>query len=249
MVYRMATDRADYRDLASGSVLRSAPGHPGSPVRLVRELLLRAVTHLPEAPVTLWDPCCGSGYLATVLGLLHRPRLQRVVATDIAPEAVSIAAGNLVLLTGGGLAARANELRARQLDFGKPSYEEAAGRLAATLAAGGGDLAATAAVADVFDPDSLAAAVATAAPDVVVTDLPYGTQTAWGGLNGPPADPIHGVLQALGAVLPGHAVLDVTTQARKFPLPLGVRPLERFRVGARATFIGRASELRAAGAP
>lgn len=121
MAYRIATERADYRDLASGSVLRSAPGHPAFPVRLAQELFLRAASHLPEKPLTLWDPCCGSGYLATVLGLLHRPRLQRVFATDIAPGAVSIASDNLALLTGAGLAARADELRGRQLDFGKPS--------------------------------------------------------------------------------------------------------------------------------
>jgi 23S rRNA (guanine2535-N1)-methyltransferase len=227
MAYRIATERADYRDLASGSVLRSAPGHPAFPVRLAQELFLRAVTHLPEGPLTLWDPCCGSGYLATVLGLLHRPRLQRVIATDIAPEAVSLASSNFALLTSARLAARADELRARQSAFGKPSYGEAAGRLAATLAAG----------------------VSSAAPDVVVTDLPYGTQTGWGGHNVPQTEPIHGMLRALCAVLPEHAVLAVTTQSRKFPLPPDVRPLERFRVGTRASFTGRAGELRTEVAP
>jgi tRNA G10 N-methylase Trm11 len=251
MAYRL-TERADHSDVASGFVLRSVPGHPAFPVRLAQELFLRAVTHLPEGPLTLWDPCCGSGYLATVLGLLHRPRLGRVVASDIAPEAVSIAKGNVSLLTSAGLAARAAELRVRQRDFDKPSYgeaAEAAGRLAATLAASGGDLAATATVADVFDPASLAAALATAAPDVVVTDLPYGTQTAWAGPHVPSTDPIHGMLRGLAAVLPEHAVLAVATRARRFPPPPGVRPLERLRVGTRVAFIGRAGELRAAAAP
>ncbi len=102
MAYRIATEREDYSDLASGSVLRSAPGYPAFPVRLAQELFLRAATHRPAAPLTLWDPCCGSGYLVTVIGLLHRPRLRRVIATDVQPQAVSLATENLALLTGRG---------------------------------------------------------------------------------------------------------------------------------------------------
>lgn len=79
--------------------------------------------------------------------------------------------------------------------------------------------------------------------------MPYGTQTAWGGPHVPPSDPIHGMLLSIGAVLPDHAVVAVTTQARRFPLPPGVRPLERFRVGTRTAFIGRAGELRTGVAP
>jgi len=40
MSYRMVPVRADHRDLASGFVLRSAPGHPAFPVRLAEELFL-----------------------------------------------------------------------------------------------------------------------------------------------------------------------------------------------------------------
>jgi 23S rRNA (guanine2535-N1)-methyltransferase len=38
--YRIALDRHDTRDLASGHVLRSAPGYPAFPVRLAEEMLL-----------------------------------------------------------------------------------------------------------------------------------------------------------------------------------------------------------------
>jgi len=87
--YRYATGPADYRDLASGFVLRSAPGQPAFPVRLAQELFLRSAAHLPAGSrLSLWDPCCGSGYLATVLGLLCRPRLDRVTCSDISAEAV-----------------------------------------------------------------------------------------------------------------------------------------------------------------
>lgn len=47
MPYRPATARSDHRDLASGFVLRSAPGYPAFPVRLAQELFLRAAAYLP----------------------------------------------------------------------------------------------------------------------------------------------------------------------------------------------------------
>lgn len=247
MAYRLVTKREDYRDLASGSVLRSAPGYPAYPVRLAQELFLRAVSYLTDEPIGLWDPCCGSGYLATVIGLLHRDRLRYVIASDVAPEAVTLAARNLALLTQGGLAARADELRARQAELGKPGYgsaAEAATRLTERLSAAGGDLSVDTGVADAFDSASLAAFLPVPPPDLVLADLPYGRQTTWTGSLPPEADPTQAMLRALCAVLPDHAIITLTTQARKVPLPPGVRPLERLRVGTRAGFIGRVGQIR-----
>jgi hypothetical protein len=245
--YRV-TARADHQDLASGWVLRSAPGFPAFPVRLGQELFLRAFSHLPAGqPVSLWDPCCGSGYLATVLGLLHRDKVRRVCCSDIAPEAVALAGGNLALLTRDGLAQRATELRALAAAHGKPGRAEAAeaaARLAERLREGGGDLPATAWVADAFDPAALAAGLPTPGPDLVVTDVPYGRQTSWLGRLPPGTPPLVALTRALCAVLPDHAVLALCAQTRKIDVGTGARALERFRTGTRAAFIGRVEQLR-----
>jgi 23S rRNA (guanine2535-N1)-methyltransferase len=98
--YRLVTSRNDYRDLASGHVFHSLPGYPAFPVRLAQEMVLRAASHLPaDRPLTVWDPCSGSGYLASVVGLPNRARIGTLVCSDIDPDAVSLAARNLDLLT------------------------------------------------------------------------------------------------------------------------------------------------------
>lgn len=186
MPYRLATERRNYSDLASGFVLRSAPGRPAFPVRLAAELFLRAAAYLPDRPqLSLWDPCCGSGYLVSVLGFLYRPRLARVICSDISAGETAIAARNLALLTEAGLAERERELRQLAAMYGKPGYTQAADaarRLAGDLRAAGGDLPSAVATVDVFDPAGLAQ-LPTA--DLVITDVPYGEQTRWQGVTRP----------------------------------------------------------------
>jgi predicted RNA methylase len=236
MAYRLA-EKGDFGDLASGSVLRSAPGHPAFPVRLASEIFQRAALRLPGRDrLTLWDPCCGSGYLATVLGLLHRDRLGMVLASDADEGAVALAKDNLALLTETGLRARAVTLEDRARRFAKPSYDEAASaarRLAGSLAAGGGDLPAAARRADVFDPGRLVAALDGLAPDLVITDVPYGHQTRWAGAA-PAGGELEAMVRTLASVLPRHALIAVVAEARRIPLPGAV---ERLRVGKRACAI------------
>jgi hypothetical protein len=244
--YRFAVAH-DRRDLASGFVLRSAPGHPAFPVRLAQELFLRSVAELPGGrPLTLWDPCCGSGYLASVLGILYRPSLAEVVCSDVSAAEVALALGNLALLTNRGLAEREQELRARAAAYGKPGYVEAADaarRLAQELAAGGGDLPSVGAVADVFDPAALAALPAA---DLVITDVPYGQQTSWQGLAPPEDEALAALLRALCQVLPGHAIIALCARARRISFGRPVPALARLRVGHRAAFLGRVANIKAA---
>src|SRR5690349_20947717 len=107
MPYRYAQERPDYTDLASGRVFYSAAGRPAFPIRLASEALQRALalraTRGLAGPVTLYDPCGGSAYHLTVLGFLHRPALQAVLASDVDPAAVALAERNLGLLSVAGL--------------------------------------------------------------------------------------------------------------------------------------------------
>jgi hypothetical protein len=234
--YLHATARRDYGDLASGHVLRSAPGYPAFPVRLAEELFLRAAGYL-DGPIRLWDPCCGSGYLATVVGLLHRERLAGVRCTDIDPGAVELAGRNLALLTGAGLAERERELRDRAERFGKPGYLDAAEsaiRLATRLRAAGGDLEVSTAVVDLFAPEAYEA-------DLVIGDVPYGVQTTWRGATPAEGDPVAAAVRSLCAALPARAVVALCAPGRR--VELGDLPVrQRFRLGNRAAVLVRAGE-------
>ncbi|WP_225102118.1 rRNA methyltransferase [Streptomyces sp. CoH27] len=244
MSYRFATERTDDSDLASGVVLHSAPGYPAYPARLAVEIFRRALAHTGTGrPVTLWDPCCGSGHLATVLGWLERPAIGQIVCSDVDTEAITLARKNLALLTEDGLAARERQRLEQSERFGKPAYQEAAAaarRRAVRLAADGGSLPWRAGQADAFDPTALRTLLSDIAPDLVITDVPYGERTHWGG--GAPELPIPALLRALAAVLPPHAVVAVSNRGRKIPVaPL--RPLERLKIGTRSVVLLRAGDI------
>jgi len=238
--YRFVLEAENHEDLASGRVLRSAPGFPAFPVRLAGEMFHRALALSARDVVTLWDPCCGSAHLLTVLSLMHRRRIHHAVGTDIDTAALELARRNLALLSGQGLAARAAELRERAELFEKPSYTQAAAaaqRLARGLEAEGGDLPHTLERADVFDPDQLRRALAGRRPDVVITDVPYGEKSSWSG--GSAATGITGMLRSLSAVLDDEAVIAVSTRGRKVPVDARARRIAAFRVGTRAVALFR----------
>lgn len=253
MAYRHATTRAGYEDLASGFVLHSAAGLPAFPVRLASEMFQRALALRAavgsaqggaDRPVVVWDPCCGSGYLLTVLAVLHRSRIAAVLASDIDEDAVRIASRNLELLSQDALAARAIHLREQAERFDKSSYVAAADateRIARGLAAGGGDVPYAAYRADVFDRDALATVTGKWTPDIVVTDVPYGEQTTWLGPRGD--DGVPGMVRSVTAALPDEAVIALAARGRKVPLG-DMRPTASFKIGTRAVALRTAGRLR-----
>lgn len=238
MAYRFALDRADHGDLASGFVLRSAPGFPGFPVRLATEIFQRArrwTGNGPDTPSVLWDPLCGSGYLATVLGLLHGAELSYVLASDASERAVDLAARNLALLTADGLDQRRGELVELATSHGKTVHERAVAAVDRLIRRHDADLPSSVSVTDVFQ-----ASTAQPAPDLVIGDVPYGEQTHWHGVWG--GDPVVAALRGIARAVPPHAVISLSARTRK--IDVGTTPvLERFRVGLRAVVLVRAGDV------
>ena len=191
--YRYASDESR-EHFASGRVLYNAKGAAPFPVRLADEMAQRCFALLEErghpGPYAVYDPCCGSGYLLAVIGLLHGRRIRAVIASDIDEVMLDAARRNLSLLTEPGMRARTEQLRELYARYGKPSHREAL-ESAAILE----DYRSRGAVRtiEVFPAD-----ITAGAPDalrasahlpvhIVIADLPYGNLTGWRSEGGDPA--------------------------------------------------------------
>lgn len=247
MSYRYATERPDYADFAAGPVLYSMPGQPAFPVRLTTEVFQRCQTQLRRlgspGPYRALDPCCGSAYLLTTLGFLHRGALRSLAGSDIEPEAVALAQRNLSLLTPDGAEARIAQLEAWHGAYGKPSHAEAAAsarRLRERLRAEEGPpLATRAFVADALDGAALAGQLGAGGVDLVITDVPYGQRTAWRGAAAEDDAPEWRLLDALRAVLAPLSVVALTGPKQPRVAHESYERLEQLQVGRRRTLIFR----------
>ncbi len=234
MAYRFVTDKEDYSDLASGQVLVSAPGQPAFPVRLTSEIFQRARALLGNpATVSLYDPCCGSGYHLAVLGFLHPQALASLTASDIDPGAAELATRNLSLLTPEGLNQRRQAIAADWQAFGKASHQLAlasADRLMARLAQALA-LPTRVFVADATQPGQIAAHLDHPV-DLVLSDLPYGQLTAWQGER-KTQQPIWHLLEQLRPVLHEHSVVALATTKGDMVAHEKFARYGRFRLGKR----------------
>src|SRR5262245_42871552 len=99
MTYRFATEQKDYSDFSAGRVFHSLPG--AFPVRLASEIFQRcmAIRTRNGTPCTVYDPCCGSGYMLGTMVYQHRDQLSRVIGSDIDASALAIAERNLALVS------------------------------------------------------------------------------------------------------------------------------------------------------
>lgn len=252
MQYRFARDGADYSDFASGAVLHSTPGRPAFPVRLASELFQRAYTlwagEAEPRPCVLYDPCCGTGYLLTVVTLLHGQVIGYVVGSDVDRTALELAFRNLGLLTPQGMRERLEALSENVRRFGKDSHRgavESAERLLHRVEQRSveGSTPIRLFQADVLDPAQVAAGLGGTPVDIVLTDTPYGTATSW--IAADPTDGDSVIARMLASLRPAMAPrsIVVTVQPRGVrPKALGYRRVQRFRSGHREALFWRLEE-------
>lgn len=234
MQYKYTIDK-NWEDYSAGRVLHNFPGHPAFPVRLASELFQQAYAHwLAErgnGGCTLFDPCCGGAYHLTTLGLLHSDRIARIIAGDIDPKALELAALNLRLLTETGFQDRVDEITQMYHDYGKTSHQDAlesAQRI---------QVARTAEVSfSVFQTDALAnrSENITDQPaiDIVFSDVPYGIRSAWAGTSDTQS-PLEQFLENLLPLLkPESVVIIAADKSQKIHHPAYQR-IEKFSVGKR----------------
>ena len=246
MPYRFAHERPDYADFAAGPVLYSLPGQPAFPVRLTTEIFQRSQAHVWRAgssgPYTIYDPCCGSGYLLTTLSYLHWPAIRQLLGSDVDAEVLPLAARNLSLLTLTGVEARLAQLAELSRQYGKPSHAQAlasAERLRARLLAYRQlpSIKSQLFAANALDAGELRPHLTPGAVDIVITDLPYGQRTTWQAVASHPQGfgPEWQLLEALRGFLAPASIVAITANKQHKAAHDGYLRVGQLQIGKRRT--------------
>lgn len=247
MKYRFAPKR-DYSDYASGSIFYSLPGHPALPIRLASEifqrcLAIREANEQTEACV-LYDPCCGGAYHLSTLAFLHGESIGQIIGSDVDPEILSVARRNLGLLTWSGLDARLAEISELSERYKKESHrltlaslkklrEQVSRRSALPW------IKTDVFLADAGDQATICNRLGDTKVDIVISDVPYGNQSAWQNLSSSQiVDYGWILLEALLPVLSVEAVVAIISDKRQKISHEHYQRIAHFKVGKRlVTFL------------
>lgn len=177
------TKNDNYEDFASGRVLYHVGGEPTFPVRLSLEIYERCLHYSnKKTDISLYDCCCGGGYMLTILGLLNSNSISSLYGSDINSESLKLAEDNLGLLTKSGISRRRDELKALYHKYKNVSHSEALhiiDRMEQRLTK---DIKIT-----IFNRNVFKVCDLPFIPDIIITDIPYGNIVEWdegsGGIN------------------------------------------------------------------
>lgn len=190
-------ENINYEDYASGRVLYHQNGVPNFPVRLANEIFGRCLSYSKQKEnLSLYDCCCGGGYLLTTLALLNKNKISQLLGSDISKEALQIARANTFLLTKEGIEKRIQELSELYYRYHKQSHQDAlisAKRFQYELLQNSsttGEIS-----SHIFYADALKEIPLKESPNVIITDVPYGNLVSWEGTQ-------NGVNQLLTTLLP-----------------------------------------------
>jgi len=231
MEYKYCENK-NFEDFACGRVIYYKSGMTNFPVRLAQEIYGRCVSYLQKKDdICIYDPCCGGGYLLTVLGFLNMGSINMLIGSDISNEAVELAWHNLSLLTEEGLEKRIRQLDNYYSEFGKQSHKEAidsAKRLMHIVKKYDKKPAISVFKGDILAKETLTAKDFKA--DIVITDVPYGNLVSWQGAG---QDPINVLIENLMPILKPESVVAICSDKRQKMAVENFKRLERQRVGKR----------------
>lgn len=180
MVYKYSENR-NFEDLASGKVIVHRVGYTNFPVRLAQEIFSRCLHHIGNPDnVCIYDPCCGGGYLLTVLGFLNFERIKTIIASDISDDAIQLTTENLSLLDKNGLKKRIQQINELLSLHNKNSHIEAlnsATNLLDILENSSHEIERKVFKTDILSNSPLDTSDFKA--DIIFTDVPYGNLVEW----------------------------------------------------------------------
>ncbi len=225
----------NYEDFACGRVIYNKAGYPNYPVRLSLEIFMRCLEYIGglDKEICLYDPCCGSGYMLTVLGFLCNKNIKSIYASDISKEACIISRKNLNLLKDEGLRERREELIDMYNKFNKDSHKEALLSIDnISNIKRKKSLNSTVFRADILDTNSLLDMKFKV--DVVMTDVPYGKLVSWSSNNDNAVDTL---LDTLIPVLNKNSIIAISCDKKQKMHNEKFIKLDKFQIGKRKIYL------------
>ena len=196
----------------------------------------RLVSSGRKGPYTIYDPCCGSGYLLAAVSFLYSEDVGRLIASDIEEEAVEFAEMNLGLLRKEGLSARIDELREDADRYGRASAGEAIESCRMLESVLIREPRVTAFRADALS-DDLSGRLEDRSIDMIITDIPHGMRSEWTGESraaDSASDAVERLLSNLHRALGGASpVVAIASQKHGTLNGMGFSRFRRFTVGKR----------------
>jgi hypothetical protein len=172
-----------------------------------------------------------------VLGYEHGAHIAAIVASDVNTAVLPLAKRNLGLLTAQGLSQRLAELQQLYETYQKSAHAEAlasARRLQAKVP----DIPTYVFATDVMDAAAIRAGLNGRSPDIVFSDIPYGSLTSWQS-EVENKDPIWHMLTSLRSVLAPQAVVAIASDKGQKVMHEGYERLTHFQLGKRRVWLGR----------
>lgn len=229
------TPNDNYEDFASGRVLYHMGGEPTFPVRLSLEIYERCLQYSSKKnDITLYDCCCGGGYMLTILGLLKSNSLSAIYGSDINSKSLKLAKDNLGLLSKSGISKRRDELKALYQKYKKKSHIEALASIDRIEKLLTKDIKTSVFCQNVFELSDLPFT-----PDIIITDVPYGNMVEWNESSGA----INHMMNALSTVCSSETIICICMDKKQKIQTDIYQRLERQLVGKRKFEIYRKKDF------
>ena len=225
MEYRYGKNQ-NYEDFSSGRVFYHTDGMTNFPVRLAHEIYGRCLEYSPKkADISLYDCCCGGGYLLTVLGFLNQDTIGKIFGSDINEEILHVANKNLSLLGIEGIDKRIKEIEEMILNYEKQSHIDAKNSAIKLKGLIKIDID-----FQVFQADALKSIELQEKPDIIITDVPYGNIVNW---EGNEENFIDSLLDSLYEISTSDTIIGLCMDKKQKVKNEKFRRLEKQQIGKR----------------
>ena len=219
-------------DLSAGRVIRHKIGYTNYPVKLAYEIFMRCLEKSNrDDKIVLYDPCCGSGCLLTVIGILCGENIKKIYGSDISADAVKFAARNLALVNPEGLNQRRAELENLYNAMQKDSHLNAlqsVEKIHEAVKTRDAEIISEIFTANILEENALKQATFKA--DIVIVDVPYGNLAAW---ENKTANNIAAMLDNINFVVHEDTIVAVSFDKGQKTSSANFSRIDKFQVGKR----------------